>query len=46
MKVYMAQKNNCSLFKRLFKTQKNGVFVFRILYHANLEIDDVIKVWN
>ena len=45
-------KNNCSLFERLFKVKKSGVFLFGIsffvleifafLYYANKESDDVI----
>ena len=45
-------KNNCSLFERLFKVKKSGVFLFGIsffvleifafLYYANEESDDVI----
>ena len=45
-------KNNCSLFERLFKVKKSGVFLFEIsffvleifafLYYANEESDDVI----
>ena len=45
-------KNNCCLFKRLFKEQKNGVFLFGIsffvleiftfLYYANEGSDDII----
>ena len=45
-------KNNCGLFKRLFKVNKNGVFllgisfffleIFTFLYYANGENDEVI----
>ena len=45
-------KNNCSLYERLFKLKKSGVFLFGIsffvleifafLYYANEESDDVI----
>jgi len=45
-------KNNCSLFERLFKVKKKGVFIFGIsffvleiftcLYYAREESDDVI----
>ena len=45
--------NNCSLFERLFKVKKSGVFLFGIsfsvfeiftfLYYANEESDDVIN---
>ena len=45
-------KNNCSLFERLFKVKKSGIFLFGIsffvleifafLYYANEEGDDVI----
>ena len=51
-KVAMKLKNNCSLFERLFKVKKSGVFLFGIsffvleifafLYYANEERDDVI----
>ena len=44
--------NNCSLFERLFKVKKSGVFLFGIsfftvgifafLYYANEESDDVM----
>ena len=48
-------KNNCCIFERLFKIQKNGIFLFRIslsileilmfLYFANKECksDDVVR---
>ena len=46
-------KNNCCLFKRLFKIKKNGISLFEIsslvfeiftfLYNANEESDDVIN---
>ena len=46
-------KNNCSLFERLFKVKKNGIFLFGIsvfvleiftfLYYANEESDDIIN---
>ena len=42
---YHELKNNCSLFERLFKLKKNGVFLFEIftfLYYANEESDDII----
>ena len=45
-------KNNCSLFERLFKVKKSGVFLFGIsffvleilafLYYANEGSDDVV----
>ena len=45
-------KNNCSLFERLFKVKKSGVFLFGIsffvleifafLYYANEKSNDVI----
>ena len=41
-------KINCSLFERLFKVKKNGVFlflsleIFTLLHYANEESDDVI----
>ena len=45
-------KNNCCLFERLFKVNKNGLFllgitlffleIFTFLYYANEENDDVI----
>ena len=45
-------KNNCYLFERLFKVEKNGVFpfgisffileIFTFLYYVNEESDDVI----
>ena len=45
-------KNNCSLFERIFKVKKSGVFLFGIsvfvieiftfLYYANEESDDII----
>ena len=50
--VFIKVKNNCSLFERLFKVKKSGVFLFGIsffvleilafLYYANEESDDVI----
>ena len=45
-------KNNCSLFERIFKVKKSGVFlfgkyffvleIFAFLYYANEESDDVM----
>ena len=47
------KKNNHSLFERLFKVKKNGVFlfgisffalkIFKFLYYANEENDDPIN---
>ena len=47
-------KNNCSLFERLFKVKKSGVFLYGIssfvleilafLYYANEESDDIIGI--
>ena len=46
-------KNNCSIFERLFKLKKNGIFLFGIsffvpeiftfLHYANEQSDDVIN---
>jgi len=46
-------KNNCCLFERIFKIEKNSVFLFGIsffvleiltfLYDANWESDDVMR---
>ena len=48
----MKKKNNCCLFERLFKVNKNGIFllgtssffleIVTFLYYANEENDDVI----
>ena len=46
-------KNNCCLFERLFKIEKNGIFLFgksifvvfgilMFLYYSNYESDDII----
>jgi len=51
-----AAKNNCSLFERLFKVKKNGVFLFGIsphfrdihffLYYANEESEKYLQKYG